>query len=189
MASINKVILIGNLGRDPEMRYTQGGTAVCQLSLATTRTYTNKSNDRVEETEWHRVVVWGKQAESCNQYLSKGRQAYIEGRLQTRNYDDKDGNKKYITEVIADVVQFLGSRGEGGGGGGAGGAGAGAGGGGGGGGGGAPRGGGGAGGGAPRSNDRGGGSGGGGGGGPTQAPEDFNDSYIPSEPGDDDIPF
>jgi single-strand DNA-binding protein len=168
MASINKVILIGNLGRDPEMRYTQGGTAVCQLSLATTRTYTNKSNDRVEETEWHRVVVWGKQAESCNQYLAKGRQCYIEGRLQTRNYDDKDGNKKYITEIIADVVQFLGGRGEGGGGGGPRG-----------GGGGGPRGGGG---------DQGGGGGGprGGGGG---GAEDFGDSYIPSEPGDDDIPF
>src|SRR5690349_3711895 len=121
MASVNKVILIGNLGRDPEMRVTQGGTAVCQLNIATTRVYTNRSNDRVEETEWHREVVWGKQAESCNQYLSKGRQVYIEGRLQTRNYDDKDGNKKYITEVVADVVQFLGGRGEGGGGGGGGG--------------------------------------------------------------------
>ena len=175
MASINKVILIGNLGRDPEMRYTQGGTAVCQLSIATTRTYTNKSNDRVEETEWHRVVVWGKQAESCNQYLTKGRQAYIEGRLQTRNYDDKDGHKKYITEVIADVVQFLGSRGEGGGGG--------AGGGGGGGGAAGPRGGGGGGG------PRGGGGAGGGDGGQPGGGEDFGESYIPSEPGDDDIPF
>lgn len=110
MASVNKVIILGNLGRDPEIRYTQGGTAVCQLNVATTRTYTNKSNDRVEETEWHRVVVWGKQAESCGNYLSKGRQVYIEGRLQTRNYDDKDGNKKYITEIVADVVQFLGGR-------------------------------------------------------------------------------
>ena len=121
MASVNKVILIGNLGRDPEMRYTQGGTAVATLNIATTRVYTNKSNDRVEETEWHRVVVWSKQAESCNQYLSKGRQVYIEGRLQTRSYEDKEGVKKYSTEVIADQVLFLGGRGEGGGGGGGGG--------------------------------------------------------------------
>lgn len=121
MAGVNKVILIGNLGRDPELRYTQGGTAVCQLNIATTRTYTNKSNERVEETEWHRVVVWSKQAEMCNQYLSKGRQVYIEGRLQTRNYEDKEGIKRYTTEVVADRVQFLGGRGEGGGGGGGGG--------------------------------------------------------------------
>lgn len=116
MAGINKVILIGNLGRDPEMRYTQGGTPVCQLSLATTRSYTNKSNERVEETEWHRVTVWSKQAEFCNQYLSKGRQVYVEGRLQTRSYEDKDGIKRYSTDIVADTVQFLGGRGDGGGG-------------------------------------------------------------------------
>ena len=121
MASVNKVIILGNLGRGPEIRYTQGGTAVCQLNVATTRTYTNKSNGRVEETEWHRVVVWGRQAESSGNSLPKARQVYIEGRLQTRNYDDKDGNKKYITEIVADVVQFLGGRGEGGGAGGGGG--------------------------------------------------------------------
>lgn len=110
MASINKAIIVGNLGRDPEARYTQGGTAVCTLSIATTRSYTNKANERVEETEWHRVVVWGKTAEACSQHLAKGRQVYVEGRLQTRSYDDKDGVKKYTTEIVADVVQFLGSR-------------------------------------------------------------------------------
>lgn len=116
MAGINKVILIGNLGRDPELRYTQSGSAVANLSVATTRAYTNsRTNERVEETEWHRVVVWGKQAEHCNQYLAKGRQVYVEGRLQTRNYEDKDGIKRYSTEVVADTVQFLGGRGGGGG--------------------------------------------------------------------------
>lgn len=119
MAGVNKVILIGNLGRDPELRYTQSGTAVCQLSVATTRSYTNRNNERVEDTEWHRVVVWGKQGENCNQYLSKGRQVYVEGRLQTRSYEDKEGIKRYSTEVVADTVQFL-SGGSGGGGGGGG---------------------------------------------------------------------
>lgn len=106
---INKVIIIGNLGKDPELRYTQGGTAVCQLSVATTRTYL-KQEQKVEETEWHRVVVWGKTAEHCGQYLTKGRQVYVGGRLQTRSWDDKDGNKRYTTEVVADTVQFLGGR-------------------------------------------------------------------------------
>jgi len=114
MAGVNKAIIVGNLGRDPEIRYTQGGSAVCQLSVATTRAYTNKTtNDRVEETEWHRIVVWGKQAEHCNNFLSKGRQVYVEGRIQTRSYEDKDGVKRYSTEVIADTVQFLGGRGSG----------------------------------------------------------------------------
>jgi single-strand DNA-binding protein len=118
MAGVNKVILVGNLGRDPELRYTQNGTAVCQLNVATTRAYTNRNtNNRVEETEWHRVVVWGKQGEHCNQYLSKGRQVYVEGRLQTRNYEDKEGIKRYTTEIVADTVQFLGGGGGGGGGG------------------------------------------------------------------------
>lgn len=110
MSGVNKVILIGNLGRDPELRYTQSGTAVCQLNLATTRTYTKggPGGERVEETEWHRAVVWGKQAEHCNDYLSKGRQAYVEGRLQTRSYTDKEGVKRYSTEVVAETVQFLG---------------------------------------------------------------------------------
>lgn len=197
MAGINKVILIGNLGRDPELRYTQGGTAVCTLSIATTRSYNNRNNERVEETEWHRVVVWSKQAEFCNQYLTKGRQVYIEGRLQTRSYDDKDGIKRYSTEVVADTVQFLGGRGGGGGGGdfegGAGGGGGYGGGGGGRGGGGGGYGGGsggrsgGGGGGGYGGGGGGGRGGGGGGGGPEQGPDAF-DNYIP-EPADDDIPF
>jgi len=109
MAGVNKVIIVGNLGRDPELRHTQNGTAVCNLSVATTRAYTNRStNERVEETEWHRVTAWGKQAEHCAKYLRKGRQVYVEGRLQTRSYDDKEGAKRYVTEVVADAVQFLG---------------------------------------------------------------------------------
>jgi single-strand DNA-binding protein len=111
MSGVNKVILIGNLGRDPELRYTQGGMARCNLNVATTRTYTNRSNEKVDETEWHRVVVWGKQAESCNQYLAKGRQVYVEGRLRTHDYEDKDGTKRWMTEVVAETVQFLGGRG------------------------------------------------------------------------------
>ena len=114
MASINKVILIGNLGKDPELRYTPGGQAVCDLSIATTDQWTDKSGERKEQTEWHRVVVWGKQAENCSQYLTKGRQCYIEGRLRTRQWDDKEGNKRYTTEIVAQTVQFLGGgRGEG----------------------------------------------------------------------------
>src|SRR5215813_5398130 len=114
MASINKVILIGNLGKDPELRYTPGGQAVCDLSIATTDQWTDKSGERKEQTEWHRVVVWGKQAENCSQYLSKGRQVYVEGRLRTRQWDDKEGNKRYTTEIVAQTVQFLGGgRGEG----------------------------------------------------------------------------
>ena len=111
MAGVNKAIIVGNLGRDPEIRYTKGGSPVCQLSVATTRAYTNKNNDRVEETEWHRIVVWGKSAEHCNSFLSKGRQVYVEGRIQTRSYEDKDGIKRYSTEIVSDTVQFLGSRG------------------------------------------------------------------------------
>jgi single-strand DNA-binding protein len=111
MAGVNKVILIGNLGRDPELKYTNSGTPVCRLSLATTRAWTNKEGERSEETEWHRVTVWGKQAEHCNNYLQKGRSAYVEGRLKTSSYEE-DGVKKWSTEVIADTVQFLGGRGE-----------------------------------------------------------------------------
>jgi single-strand DNA-binding protein len=114
MAGVNKVILIGNLGRDPELRVTQGGQPMCKLSVATTRKYTRRNtNEQVEETEWHRVVVWGKTAEHCNNYLSKGRQVYVEGRLQTRSYEDKDGVKKWSTEIVADTVQFLGGGGGG----------------------------------------------------------------------------
>jgi single-strand DNA-binding protein len=105
---VNKVILVGNLGADPELRYTPSGQGVCELRIATSDSWTDKQGQRQERTEWHRVVVWGKRAEVCSKYLSKGRQVYVEGRIQTRNYDDKDGNKRYITEVIANDVQFLG---------------------------------------------------------------------------------
>ena len=113
MASVNKVILIGNLGRDIELRYTSGGTAVATLNMATTDFWNDKSGQRQEKTEWHRVVLWGKTAESLAEYLLKGRQIYVEGRLQTRQWDDKDGNKRYTTEVRADRVVLLGGRGGG----------------------------------------------------------------------------
>jgi single-strand DNA-binding protein len=106
--SVNKVILLGRLGQDPELKYTPGGAAVCNFSLATTESWTDKGGQKQEKTEWHRVVVWGKLAELCNQYLSKGRQAFVEGRLQTRAWDDKDGNKRYTTEIMAATVQFIG---------------------------------------------------------------------------------
>ncbi len=117
---VNKVILVGNLGADPDMRYTPSGQGVCELRVATNESWTDKNGQRQDRTEWHRVVIWGKRAEICSKYLSKGRQVYIEGRIQTRNYDDKEGNKRYITEIIANDVQFLGGK-EGGGGGGGGG--------------------------------------------------------------------
>jgi single-strand DNA-binding protein len=111
MASgVNKVILVGHLGADPEMRYTQGGAGVCELRVATNETWNDKNGQRQERTEWHRVVVWGKLAELCSKFLSKGRLVYVEGRLRTRSWDDKDGNKRYTTEVIASDVQFLGGR-------------------------------------------------------------------------------
>lgn len=106
--SVNKVILLGRLGQDPELKYTPGGAPVCNFSLATTESWTDKSGQKQEKTEWHRVVVWGKLAELCNQYLAKGRQAFLEGRLQTRSWDDKDGNKRYTTEILASTVQFIG---------------------------------------------------------------------------------
>lgn len=113
--SVNKVILIGNLGRDPELRYTQSGMAVANLSVATTRKWKNKqTNELQEETEWHRVSVFGQTAEACGNYLAKGRQVYVEGRLKTRSWDDKDGVKRYATEVVADTVQFLGGKQDGG---------------------------------------------------------------------------
>lgn len=119
MASVNKVILVGNLGRDPEIRYTQQGTAVANFSLATTDRFKNRSGEMQERTEWHRIVAWDKLAEICGQYLAKGRQVYIEGRLQTRDWEDKDGNKRSTTEVVAQTMQMLGRRdGPGGGGGG-----------------------------------------------------------------------
>jgi single-strand DNA-binding protein len=116
MGSVNKCILVGNLGKDIELRYTTGGAAVATLSLATTEVWNDKAGQKQEKTEWHRVVLWGKQAESLQEYLLKGRQIYIEGRIQTRQWDDRDGNKRYTTEVRADRVVLLGSRGSGGGG-------------------------------------------------------------------------
>ena len=118
MAGVNKAILVGNLGRDPEMRHTPNGQAVVNFTLATSENWTDKSGERQERTEWHRIVVWGKTAEMCNQYLSKGRTVYIEGRIQTREWEDKDGNKRYTTEINAQTVQFIGPRTDGGGGGG-----------------------------------------------------------------------
>jgi single-strand DNA-binding protein len=111
MASVNKVILIGNLGRDPEVRYTPSGSAVCNVSLATTRNWKNKdSGEKVEETEWHRVVFYDRLAEIAGEYLKKGRPIYVEGRLKTRKWQDKDGVEKYTTEVIAEEMKMLGSR-------------------------------------------------------------------------------
>jgi len=110
---VNKVILIGNLGADPELRYTPSGAAVCELRLATNESWTDRSGKKHERTEWHRVVVWGKRAEVVEKYLSKGRQVYVEGRIRTRSWEDKEGNKRYTTEIIADNVQFLGGKGKG----------------------------------------------------------------------------
>jgi len=115
MGSVNKVILVGNLGRDAELRYTPGGAAVATLNLATTEVWNDKQGQRQEKTEWHRIVLWGKQAETLQEYLVKGKQVYIEGRLQTRQWDDKDGNKRYTTEIKADRVTLLGGGGGGGG--------------------------------------------------------------------------
>ena len=113
MASVNKVILVGNLGKDPEVRFTPSGRAVAKFSIATTESWMDQESGRQERTEWHNIVVWGKQAESCGQYLAKGRQVFIEGAIRSRSYDDKEGNKRYITEIIAQRVQFLGSGGGG----------------------------------------------------------------------------
>ncbi len=113
--SLNKVLLIGNLGRDPETRYTPSGKAVARFSLATGEVWNDAEGNRQERTEWHNIVVWGKQAETCGQYLAKGRQVFIEGSIRNRTYDDKEGNRRYITEVVAQRVQFLGGRAGGGG--------------------------------------------------------------------------
>ena len=115
--SVNKVFLVGNLGRDPELRFTQGGRAVAKFPLATTEAWTDAGGSRQERTEWHNVVVWGKQAETCGQYLAKGRQVFVEGSIRSRSYDDRDGNKRYVTEIIGQRIQFLGGGGGGGGGG------------------------------------------------------------------------
>jgi single-strand DNA-binding protein len=108
MGSVNKVILVGNLGADPELKYTPSNRAVCNLSVATNEVWKDKSGQKQEKTEWHRVNVWGEQAENCSKFLAKGRMVYVEGRLQTRSWDDKDGKKRYSTEVVADRVVFLG---------------------------------------------------------------------------------
>ena len=111
MASINKVILIGNLGRDPEVRYTPSGAAVCNVTIATSRNWKDKtSGEKVEETEWHRVVFYDRLAEIAGEYLKKGRSVYVEGRLKTRKWQDKDGVEKYTTEIVADNMQMLGGR-------------------------------------------------------------------------------
>lgn len=163
MGSVNKVILVGNLGADPELKYTPSSRALCNLRIATTEVFKDKGGQRQEKTEWHRVTVWGDQAENCSKYLAKGRSVYIEGRLQTRSYD-KDGQKHYATDVVADRVVFLGSGGGGEGGGGGG-----------------PRAGGGGSGGAPR-------GGGGGGRGFDSGPDELDGPSGPP-PSDDDIPF
>lgn len=106
--SVNKVILVGRLGQNPEVRYTPSGAAVANFSLATNESWMDKSGQKQERTEWHRIVVWGKMAETCNQYLTKGRQVYVEGKLQTRQWQDKDNQTKYTTEIQAQTVQFLG---------------------------------------------------------------------------------
>lgn len=106
--SVNKVLLIGRLGNNPEIRYTNTGTAVANFNLATSENWNDKNGQKQERTEWHRVVVWGKLAELCEKYLGKGRQCYVEGRLQTRSWDDKEGNKRYTTEIVANTIQFLG---------------------------------------------------------------------------------
>jgi single-strand DNA-binding protein len=109
---VNKVILIGNLGKDPEIRYTQNGTAVANFSLATTDSW-SKDGETNERTEWHNIVAWARLAEICNQYLHKGKQVYIEGRIQTRKWEDRDGNDRYTTEIVAQNMQMLGGRGDG----------------------------------------------------------------------------
>jgi len=113
MASLNKVMLIGNLGKDPEVRYTTSGQGVASFSLATTEKYKNKSGEWEEKTEWHNVVLWGKLAEIAKDYLSKGKTAYIEGRLQTRKWQDKEGRDRYTTEIVGDRLQLLSPKGEG----------------------------------------------------------------------------
>ncbi|MFB3906056.1 MAG: single-stranded DNA-binding protein [Acidobacteriota bacterium] len=104
---VNKVILVGRLGKDPEMRYTAGGTPVTHFSLATNESWKGQNGERQERTEWHNIVVWNKLAETCNQYLSKGKMVYIEGRIQTREWDDKDGNKRRTTEIVASDMRML----------------------------------------------------------------------------------
>ena len=112
MAGVNKVILVGNLGSDPELRKTPSGQSVCEFRMATNESWTGKDGETQDRTEWHRCVVWGKLGENCAKFLSKGRPVYYEGRLQTRSWEDKEGNKRYTTEIVAKDVQFLGSGGQ-----------------------------------------------------------------------------
>jgi single-strand DNA-binding protein len=108
--AINKAILVGNLGKDPELRYTASGQAVATFSLATTEKFKNKGGEQQERTEWHNIVAWGPLAEICGKYLVKGKQVYVEGRIQSRSYDDRDGNKRYVTEIVISDMQMLGGR-------------------------------------------------------------------------------
>lgn len=110
MASLNKASLIGNLGKDPELKYIASGNAVCNFSLATAESYKDKSGEKQSRTTWHNIVIWGKLAEIANQYLKKGSQVYLEGRIDNRSYDDKDGNKRYVSEVICNQMVMLGER-------------------------------------------------------------------------------
>ena len=108
MAGVNKAILVGRLGKDPEIKYTPSGTAIANFTMATSENYKDKDGQKQERTEWHRIVAFGKLAEICGEYLAKGKQVYVEGRIQTRSWDDKDGNKKYMTEIVANTMQMLG---------------------------------------------------------------------------------
>ena len=112
MAGVNKVILVGRLGADPEVRYTNTGTPVANFNIATSTNFTDKSGEKTERTEWHRIVAFGKLGEICGEYLAKGKQVYIEGRLQTREWDDRDGNKRRTTEIVAGTMQMLGAAGD-----------------------------------------------------------------------------
>ena len=112
MAGVNKVILIGNLGKDPELRYAPSGMAIANFNIATTETWKDKNGAKQDKTEWHKIVAFNKLAEICGEYLNKGKQVYIEGRIQTRAWEDKDGNKRYTTEIVAQTMQMLGPAGE-----------------------------------------------------------------------------
>jgi len=107
---VNKAIILGYAGADPELRYTSGGTAVANLNVATTRKWKDGNGDKQEETEWHRIVLWKRQAEVAKEFVNKGSLVYVEGRIQTRSYEDKDGTKKYTTEIIADRIQLIGGK-------------------------------------------------------------------------------
>lgn len=110
--SVNKAILVGNVGNDPEVKYLEGGTAVAKFSLATTENYKNRAGERVSQTEWHNIVAWRQLAEVIEKYITKGKQLYVEGRITNRSWEDKDGNKRYITEIVAQTIQMLGKKGD-----------------------------------------------------------------------------